>query len=337
MDFRIDRDLRVSLRTQIKGMIEYGIAGGELQVGQALPSVRELAESFSIAPMTVSHVYRELKHDGLIETRPGAGTFVADSSQARMAARPAVSSLHRQIDELIDRVIEIGMRPADVAALINARLNYRTNLGDRVSVVMIGLFEEATASYARHVAAQLGSSVTVEPMIIADIQTDEAQRHRAASADLALTFANMHREVADLLPSTTVVSIRFIPSEATRLSLASLDPLARVLVVSRFPDFLPILKSGVQRFAAHVQNIASANLDDAHLEDAIRDADVVVFSTGAERIRDTVPATARALEYRHAPDPGDIERLVLPFVHQTIATIGRPARPGGVDHKKEKT
>lgn len=328
MDFRIDRDLQVSLRAQIKGMIEYGIACGELQVGQALPSVRELAQSFNVAPMTVSLVYRGLKEDGLIETRPGAGTFVADSSQARMAAQPAVLSLHRQIDDLVDRVIELGMRPSDIAAMINARLNYRISLGNQVSVVMIGLFTEATASYAKVVAARLGNGVTVEPMIIDDIKSDETILHRAASADLALTFTNTHREVAELLPTTKVVSIRFIPSETTRLSLASLDPLARVLVVSLFPDFLPILKSGVQRFAAHVEHVNSAVLDDPALADALKGADVVVFSTGAERVRDQVPPSMRTLEYRHAPDPGDIERLVLPFVHQINATIGQSAQRG---------
>jgi DNA-binding transcriptional regulator YhcF (GntR family) len=336
VDFRIDRDLQVPLRTQIRGMIEYGIACGELQVGQLLPSVRELAESFSVAPMTVSLVYRELKNDGLIETRPGAGTFVADSSHARMAAEPAVVSLHRLIDDLIDRGMELGMRPSDFTALVNARLNHRMNLGNRVSIVMIGLFDEATASYAKSVAAQVGGGVSVEPMIIADIKADEAIRHRAASADLALTFANAHREVSELLPSTTVMSIRFIPSETTRLSLASFDPLDRVLVVSRFPDFLAILKSGVQRFAAHVQNIGTANLDDPSLAEAIKTADVVVYSTGAERVRDVVPVTARALEYRHAPDPGDIERLVVPFVHQTVAALSRRTKPGDVDSKKEE-
>lgn len=328
MDFRIDRDLQVSLRAQIKGMIEYGIACGELQVGQALPSVRELAESFSVAPMTVSLVYRELKEGGLIETRPGAGTFVADSSRARMAAQPAVLSLHRQIDDLIDRVLELDMRPSDIAAMINARLNYRLNLGDRVSVVMIGLFPEATASYAKVVAARLGNGVTVEPIIIDDMRSDETVLHRAASADLALTFTNTHREVADLLPTTKVVSIRFIPSETTRLSLASLDPLARVLVVSLFPDFLPILKAGVQRFAAHVEHVSSVVLDDTALPEALKAADVVVFSTGAERVRDQVQPSMRTLEYRHAPDPGDIERVVLPFVHQIIATIGRGSQRG---------
>jgi DNA-binding transcriptional regulator YhcF (GntR family) len=326
MDFRIDRDLQVPLRLQLKGMIEYGIACGELLVGEPLPSVRDLAEAVGVAPMTVSLVYRDLKKDGLIETRPGAGTYVADSSQARMAAQPTVVALHRQIDELIDRALDMGIRTADVGSLFNARLSYRLSIGRRVSVVMVGLFPEATASYAKFIAARLGNGATVEPMTLDELQRDAAIRDRAGSADLALTFANRHREVSALLPNTKVVSIRFIPSEATRLALASLDPMAKVVVVSLFPDFLPILKAGVQRFAAHVQDIGAANVEDANLRQVLAGADVVVYSTGAESAEAIAPTGTQTIEYRHNPDPGDIERLVAPFVTQTIGSTAYAQR-----------
>ena len=318
MEFRINRALPVPLRMQLKGVIEYGIACGELGVGETLPSVRELAEEVGVAPMTVSLVYRDLKQDGLIQTRPGAGTYVADSFRARIAAQPSVVALHRQIDELIDNAFGMGIRSSDVGALISARLNYRMASGRRVSVVMVGLFPDATTSYARFIATQLGSAATVEPMTIDAIMRQSDLRDRAGSADLALTFANRHREVAALLPNTKVVAIRFIPSEATRLALASLDPMARVVAVSRFPDFLPILKSGVQRFAAHVQNLVAVNLEDANLAEAIEKADVIVHATGAERALDVAPSGMRAIEYRHTPDPGDLETLVRPFIQQSV-------------------
>ena len=318
MDFRIDRDLQVPLRLQLKGMIEYGIACGELLVGEPLPSVRDLAEEVGVAPMTVSLVYRDLKKDGLIETRPGAGTYVADSSKARMAAQPAVATLHRQIDDLLDNALDMGIRSSDLAALINARLSYRLSLGRRVSVVMVGLFPEATASYAKFVAARLGTGATVEPMTIDAIQRLAEVRARAGSADLALTFANRHREVSALLPNTKVVSIRFIPSEETRLALASLDPMARIVVVSRFPDFLPILKSGVQRFAAHIQDLSAANLDDPNLAAVLAPADVVIHATGAEAALKLARPGTHAIEYRHTPDPGDLERLVMPFINLSV-------------------
>lgn len=317
MDFHINRELSIPIRQQIKGMIEHGIAAGELLVGEALPSVRELAEAAGVAPMTVSQVYRELKKDGLIEARPGSGTFVADSSRSRMAARPDIVALHRQIDALIDNALILGIGTADVTALISGRLSHRLSRGRGASLVMVGLFAEATASYAKFIAERVGGNATVEPIILNALLHDTRARDRAGSADLVVTFTNRHREVSSLLPNTKVVSIRFIPSEATRLALASLDPMSKILIVSRFPEFTPIIKSGVERFAAHVQTFAAASLDDPKLPQLLSDCDVVVFSTGAEAITGMVRSETETIEYRHTPDPGDIERIVLPFVTMT--------------------
>lgn len=319
MDFFIDRKLPVPLRTQLHGLIEYGIGGGELLAGEALPSVRELAEKVGVAPMTVSQVYADLKAAGLIETRPGSGTFVAENLQARTAMQKDASGLHRRIDELIDASRALGMRSAELLSMINARVSYRDSIGSRMRIVVIGLFPDATASYARFIATRLGSAVTVEPLTIAAIERDAGMRARANSADLAITFVNRQREVIGLVPSTKVVTISFTPAEETRLALASLDSLASIAVVSRFPDFLPIMKSGLQRFAPHVSEMAAATIETPGLDALIEKASVVVFASGAERVLEHLPAGVHAIEYRHAPDTADIERVIMPLVRANEA------------------
>src|SRR5262245_11167287 len=266
MEFSVDRDLPVPLRAQLQGLIEYGIACGELVAGELLPSVRELAERIGVAPMTVSQVYSDLKAAGLIETRPGSCTFVTGSDRARLAARPEATELHRRIDSLIDAGLAAGIRPAELVSLVSARAFYRDSIGARTRVVMVGLFPEATASYARFIAARLGAGATVEPLTLTAIQTEPDMRARANSADLAVTFVNRQREVVALVPGTKVVSISFIPSEETRKALAAMDSLARVAIVSRFPDFLPIMKAGVQRFAPHVAHLAGVTLETPELD-----------------------------------------------------------------------
>lgn len=314
MEFFIDRELPVPLRTQLQGLIEYGITYGELKPGEALPSVRELAEKIGVAPMTVSQVYADLKAAGLIDTRPGAGTFVSDSQQARLAGRADAGGLHRHIDELIDESRTLGIRPAELVSLVSARVFYRDSVGPRLRIVMIGLFQDATASYARFIAARLGRDVTVEPVTIAALERDAKVKALANSADLAVTIANRHRDVAMLVPNTKVVTISFTPSEETRRALASLDSLARIAVISRFPEFLPIMKSGVQRFAPHVGEIAAAALDTPGLDAMIANATVVVYASGAESILAGVPEGTQTIEYRHAPDTADIERVIVPII-----------------------
>jgi DNA-binding transcriptional regulator YhcF (GntR family) len=327
MEFFVDRELPVPLRTQLHGLIEYGIACGELAPGETLPSVRELAEKVGVAPMTVSQVYADLKASGLIDARPGSGTFVTDSLQARLAGRGDAGGLHRHIDQLIDESRALGVRPAELVSLVSARVFYRDSIGPRMRIVMIGLFPEATASYARFIAARLGRAVTVEPLTVAAIEREASARARANSADLAITFANRHREVAGLVPNTKVVTVSFTPSEETRLALASLDSLASIAVISRFPDFLPIMKSGVQRFAPHVSEIAAATLETSGLETLLARSSVVIYASGAENIVARLPATTQAIEYRHAPDTADIERVIVPIIRATEAQSQPPEDP----------
>lgn len=314
MEFFIDRALPVPLRTQLQGLIEYGIACGELAPGETLPSVRDLAEKIGVAPMTVSQVYADLKAAGLIDTRPGSGTFVSDGLHARLQGRADASGLYRHVDQLIEESRELGIRSAELVSLISARIFYRDSIGPRLRVVMIGIFQDATASYARFIAARLGRDVTVEALTVSAIEREPAARARANSADLAITFANRHREVAALVPNTKVVTIAFTPSEETRMALASLDSLASIAVISRFPDFLPIMKSGVQRFAPHVSEIAAGTLETPGLDAILAHATVVIYASGAESITSRMPSGMQAIEYRHAPDTADIERVIIPII-----------------------
>jgi hypothetical protein len=90
--------------------------------------------------------------------------------------------------------------------------------------------------------------------------------------------------------------------------------MAKVGVVSRFAGFLPILTLGVRRFAAHLQKVTALVMDDPTLPEALAGCDVLVLSTGADAAAVYAPTGAAKIEYRHIPDPGDIDRLVIPFI-----------------------
>jgi DNA-binding transcriptional regulator YhcF (GntR family) len=60
------------VRAQIAGLV----TTGELEPGQRLPTVRQLAADLGLAANTVARAYRELEADGVISTRGRHGTFV---------------------------------------------------------------------------------------------------------------------------------------------------------------------------------------------------------------------------------------------------------------------
>jgi DNA-binding transcriptional regulator YhcF (GntR family) len=324
MKLQIDRELPVPLGLQVKGLIEYGIACGELSPGERLPSVRDLAESLAVAPMTVALVYRGLREAGLIETRRGRGSFVAESGEPPRRPRTEIAEIQRRLDRLLDDAMAIGLTPADLAGMVQSRLARRRPRRRVRTVVMLGLFRDATRAYAATIQARLPDGTAVQPLTMDELRGDEASRRRAAEAELVVTFPNRQREAAALLPDSRVVAIRFIPSEETRRALAGLDPMARLGIASRFADFLPIMKSGVQRFAPHVRRVSAAALGTPALDTVIDLSDVIVLSTGAESLLPRLRPGVRAIEYRHSPDPVDVDQQIVPLLSPEAESIAEP-------------
>jgi GntR family transcriptional regulator len=67
------------LYQQVKDQIRHRIAVGELKSGQEIPSIRALAASIRVSVITIKRAYLELEHEGVIQTRQGRGSFVADN------------------------------------------------------------------------------------------------------------------------------------------------------------------------------------------------------------------------------------------------------------------
>lgn len=324
MDFTIDRTLPIPIRQQIKGLIEFGIACGDLAPGEVLPSVRDLATVLGVAPMTVSQAYSDLKSLGLIETRAGAGTFVSEANGDPSRSQALLASFHDRIDALIDTGLGLGLRTSDLAGMIHARLASRARHGRRRTVVLVGLFQRATKRYARLVAEQLGPDVTVEPITVDLIQRDAEARSRAASADLVVTFLNKQREVASLLPGARVTSIRFVPADETRQALGALAAGTRLLLVARVPEFLPIMKAGVIRFARHPATIHLTAGSAQDVVGFVPDVDVVIYASGTDDAVAGLPPQLAVIEYVHVPDTGDVERRIMPLLLPST-----PAQRGG--------
>lgn len=314
MEFHLDRTLSVPLGNQLRGLIEYAITFSVLKPGDRLPSVREMAELVGVAPMTVAQVYRELKDANLIYSRPGSGTFIAEATVTPALSGARMSELHKHVDSLIDCGVKIGLSSSELGALVSMRLSERLRCKRNKCVFLIGNFIESSRDYALSIANTLGEAASVKATTVHLLREDPALLERAADADLILTFAHRRSEVSQLLVDMPIINISFIPSEHTRRALASIDPLAKVLVVSIFPEFTALMKSGVQRFASHVDSVTVIHRDEPNLDAQLQIADILVYATGADDLAEHLAAGQQAFEYRHVPDAGDIQRVVLPLL-----------------------
>lgn len=77
MDIIISNSSGKPIYDQISTQIREKIITGELEAGEALPSMRLLAKELRISVITTKRAYEELERDGFITTMTGKGSFVA--------------------------------------------------------------------------------------------------------------------------------------------------------------------------------------------------------------------------------------------------------------------
>ena len=76
ISFRVDGRSVVPPYLQIVQQVRQALRMGLLDVGDQLPTVREVVSATAINPNTVLKAYRDLEREGLVEARAGHGTFV---------------------------------------------------------------------------------------------------------------------------------------------------------------------------------------------------------------------------------------------------------------------
>ena len=89
MVFQIDFKTGKPVYLQLVDQIRYAAASGGLQHGEALPSIRPLAEELRVNRNTIAKAYAELESQGVIETIPGKGCFLKENNTPVHQAGPA--------------------------------------------------------------------------------------------------------------------------------------------------------------------------------------------------------------------------------------------------------
>jgi GntR family transcriptional regulator len=97
IEFHLNGRSGVSPYLQVVQQVRQALRLGLLQVGDQLPTVKEVVAHLAINPNTVLKAYRELEHEGLVAARPGVGTFVTATlaTESLAAHEPLRQDLRR--------------------------------------------------------------------------------------------------------------------------------------------------------------------------------------------------------------------------------------------------
>jgi GntR family transcriptional regulator len=118
--FRLSSTSGLSTYLQIAQQVRQALRLGTLQPGDQLPTVKEVVGALAINPNTVLKGYRVLESEGLIQGRPGQGTFVIRSLPG--AASPKYALLRRSLERWVREALGSGLDPDALDAMFDAAL-----------------------------------------------------------------------------------------------------------------------------------------------------------------------------------------------------------------------
>jgi GntR family transcriptional regulator len=120
IEFHLDPRSGVATYLQIVQQVKEALRLGTLDVGDQLPTVREVVADLAINPNTVAKAYRDLERDGLVIARQGRGTFVAST-----LAPPSLrhhDELRAALERWLGSALAAGLDEDSIRALISATL-----------------------------------------------------------------------------------------------------------------------------------------------------------------------------------------------------------------------
>ena len=103
IEFRLDPKTGVPFYRQIIDQIKFGIARGNLMMGEQLPTVRSLAVDLKVNLNTVAKAYKELEILNVLETQQGTGTFISG-----MEVQIPSSEIKRKLKDICDEFLNIA-------------------------------------------------------------------------------------------------------------------------------------------------------------------------------------------------------------------------------------
>ncbi|GAA2209624.1 GntR family transcriptional regulator [Nonomuraea monospora] len=117
IEFNLDKGSGVATYFQLVHQVKQALRLGTLRPGDQLPTAREVVERLAINPNTVLKAYRELEREGLVEGRPGMGTFVRQGIAGATLAEH--TRLRRSLEVWVREARAAGLDQEDLRALFS--------------------------------------------------------------------------------------------------------------------------------------------------------------------------------------------------------------------------
>jgi len=214
---------RATLSAQVAEQVEGLITSGEWAVGTRIPPENTLVGSLGVSRNTVREALRSLVHTGMLEARPGDGTYVRAPSElaaplmrrARRARLEEAVEVRSLLEQQAAGLAALRRTDADVRRLraLLAQQRRASEDGDRAA------YAEADAALHRTVVACTGNTflteiyehlggalkLSIRPELWDQMLADEEIHHHAALVD---AIAAGHAAAAERAARALITALR---------------------------------------------------------------------------------------------------------------------------------
>ncbi|MBQ5559893.1 MAG: GntR family transcriptional regulator [Lachnospiraceae bacterium] len=111
----------LAIYEQIVNQLKNGILSGELETGEALPSIRKLAANLQVSVITTKRAYEELEKEGLIRSQAGKGFYVCEYNTDYLKEKQFMM-LETHLSEVIEECKAAGLSKEDILEMMETLL-----------------------------------------------------------------------------------------------------------------------------------------------------------------------------------------------------------------------
>lgn len=121
LDIIISSSSSSPIYEQIANQIRAAILSGSLAEGEALPSIRMLANDLRVSVITTKRAYAELEGAGLVDTVQGKGTFVTGGN-AELLHEECLRRVEEHLARAVKEAADSGIAPDELREMLDVLL-----------------------------------------------------------------------------------------------------------------------------------------------------------------------------------------------------------------------
>lgn len=236
------KNINLPLYLQVKNYIEVKVREKEFLPGQKLPTERDLAKMLSVSRNTVSEAYKELVLEGVLVSKTGKGTFLADEHTPSNSGKTRMDKLSNILGEALDKSVKLGFNAQDFLNVAQIKVREFELKNSQKILLILDKSLDMAHCYSKQIEQTLGCRVEFNRLEMLNSMPDSLLKHYT---NIIIPRA-FNREVKANYPQMVGKElVKYVDCQlclADALEIARVDMNRKIYVVSDDQEFEEVVQ-----------------------------------------------------------------------------------------------